>query len=313
MDWPHKVSVWLWQGESAIFDDIPCLISDYVADRLLPPSEFGRLGRSQQRLLSYRMRCPMWVYPFLQELSPIAITPSPNSSNPFGRHFDATSEGESLFISDISIHAGILDIYLDSLVTNPLGMRDINSSLFVPNPPLQPLPPKPIRYPDLRWYWEQIQNQADLFQWGIDGFPTSSSADMRMIFTFEGSRLQPYIDVESQIDINSFIQNLYNLPDDLSTLKFSFIDADENQYNLLNNGYSIEYRYQSVTSVVGVLGLGIRMRNGFNSGVTQESLRRLRFYPSNGQKIIVYGADNTAYYDDRITSNWGDATYTTTA
>ena len=312
MKWPHKVSVWLWQGDSAIFEALPCLISDYTADRLLPPSEYGNLGRSQQRLLSYRMRCPLWSYPFLQELSPIAITPSPQSSNPFGRHFDASSEGESLFISDISIHGGILDVYLDALVTNPLGVRDANSSLFIPNQPLAPLPPKPVRLPDLRWYWVVPASQDNPSQWGSDGFPTATNVPTRLKFQFEDSRLQPIVNIRSEIDVDGYIQARYNLPDDVSTLKFSFIDADNNQYNLNELNYTIGYSDTSVAGVLGVLGFDIYMRGGLVRGLELETLRRLRFYPVNGQQMIVYNSVNAPYYNSNILSRWGDTTYRVT-
>ena len=321
MKWPHTISLWVWGDKKPVFD-VPCLVSDYAIDKLLPPSEYRLTGRSQERLIAYRVRTPLWVYPFLQELSPVAFMPSENHRNPFGRDFSAGPIGESLFIADLSVNGGILDLFLESKVQNPVGSRSIGLGLFIPNRPIMPLPPRPVLLPDLRWYWVSRNNQVDPSDFGFDGFPLSTSVRTRVLFLFEDSRLNPVVDIEAQRDIPAYVKQRYNLPDNLDRgLKFSF-HYQGVQYNLNPDGYDIRINHLSPDGqTVGVLGFDIYMLNGLASpgnsgGLMDESARRLRTYPGNGLTMTVwhgssFGAslENTPYYNDNILSKWGDTTY----
>ncbi len=196
MDWPHKVSLWQWQGDSSIVD-IPCHVYGVSTDRLLPPSDYVYLGRNQRRLRDFDMRCPLWVYPYLQTLAPVAITQIDGGLNPFGRDFNASEEGESLFIRNVSIEGGVCTIGLSAVMTNPLG--DTVSEIGLPNQPTIVLPPKPVPIPTLNWYWLPIASQP--FIRGFDastGLPTSLAIEFKAKILFTDSVLNPVTDIRNE-------------------------------------------------------------------------------------------------------------------
>ena len=342
MKWPHKVAIWEWNGDASVFE-IPCQVSDYSTDKLLPPSEYEHLGRQQERLISYRIRCPLWVYPFVQELAPIAITPSSSERNPFGRDFVASSKGENLFITDLSIQGGILDLVCDSLVTNPLGLPDAKGGLFIPTQPVQPLPDKPIELPRLQWYWLPVLQQPDPLQWNIStGYPNAmQSADIanetvipiRAKLLFVDSVLNPLVDIRSAISIQQAIIDRYKLPADYNQFKISVLTTNNTLVNFMawdaseEEVVKVSYTDTDTDGVtVGVLGFEIETPLGWTKAV--EKIRDDTLQPTwgfsnynqipNGSRVIVWHStsdsrNNTPYYDSAISSRWGDYNFRVSA
>lgn len=335
MQWPHTVELWKWEADSKSID-IPCQIWKAATEnRQLPPSEFGSLGRDQTKILSFGMRCPLWVYPYMQRLGQVAIVPSPDYPNPFGRDFDAKTNLTSLFITGLSIDAGVLSLALSTLTRLPLGESKI-SQVDVVNPPITPLPQPPTIKPELRWHWIARADQDTPSNFSAStGYPVSIIVPFKVKLLFEDTILSPISDVTNEGDIPAFIRNRYGLPTDLSQIKFSVVTADDYQWNIWpsdrtfsdsftgrsGNEINLSLSHTGIDGTEGVLGLDLEAVRGWRwiINIPSPFTRSFNWADfASGAKVVAWhntedDRNNKPFWDDAITSEWGDSAFTVSA